>query len=159
MDEELQNDSAESAIEGPTGRIDGDRPAQIKPGTYEVAYVRHEVRNLFGGRAMKLVVWFRVIGFGPAFGACVPKYYNVGKPDRTVRSTNTFKVGFKSDFYRDYVRLLDEIPKGRARISMQGFRGKVFRAQVRFVDRDSKQQPIADCAQYSIIDRLVKDVT
>jgi hypothetical protein len=155
--EQPRGSSAEDVMDGPVGSIDGDRPAQIKPGTYEVTYVRHEVRNLFGGRAMKLVVWFRVISAGPSFAVCVPKYYNVGKPDRTVRSTNTFKVGFKSDFYRDYVRLLDEIPKGRARISMQGFRGKVFRARVRFVDRDSKQQPIAECAQYSIIDRLAKE--
>ena len=145
----------QTANDGPRGSLDGDLPARVKPGTYEVTYVRHEVRHLFGGRAMKLVVWFRIVTFGTGFGVILPRYYNVGKADRSARSTSIFKAGFKSDLYRDYVRLLGEAPTKRSPISMANFRGKVFEARIRFVDRDSKQQPLAGAAQYSIIDRLV----
>ena len=83
----------------------------------------------------------------------------MAKANRSERSITAFKVGFKSDFYPDYVRLFDDVPKRSDRISVVPFREKIFRGVVRYVERDSKQQPIAKGAQYSVIDRLSEDVT
>lgn len=144
---------------GPVGQFDAETPTQIPPGKYEVTYVRHELRSLFGGRALKLVVWFRVVSAGDGFGALLPKYYNVKKADGKPRSAIAFKVGFKSTFYRDYVRIVQCPSKRRDRVTPDRFKGRVLLVRVRNVECDSKQQPIAKGAQYSVIDEIVGDAT
>jgi hypothetical protein len=147
------------SIEGPVTPIVGDQLGQLASGTYDVTYVRHELRNLVGYRAMELVMWFCVISPGSAFGVHVPKYYNVGNADPAETSANTFKVGFKSELYRDYTRLVDERPRGRNSIWINGFKDKIFKADIRFFYRDRKQQPISKSAPCSIIEHLLEKVT
>jgi hypothetical protein len=136
---ELANHFRYVSTEGPTTRKDGGHSRILTPGTYNVIYVHHEVRNLVGCRARELVMWFCVSSPGPAFGIHVPKCYNVGNADPDEASTNTFKVGFKSDLYRDYVRLIDAFPRGRNRIWINGFKDKIFKAEIHLVDRDGEQ--------------------
>ena len=107
---------------------------------------------------MKLVLWFRTVSMGAEYGVVVPKYYNVKKPAPAARSRYAFSVGAKSDFFRDYARLFDKAPERRNRISMDKFRGRVFEAEVRFVERDSRQRSLSKGAQYSVIERFVRVV-
>jgi len=145
--------------DGPVGELDGDRLVQIAPGRYEATFVRHELRSLYGGGALKLVLWFRVVSPGQAFGVSVPKYYNVKKRAGSSERGQSFVVGGKSDFFRDYVRLLDLMPQRKDRMSPDRFRGKVFEVQVRFVERDSKQNRIAKGARYTVIDQIIRIAT
>ena len=154
-----QAGSAESAFEGPAGRMEGERPVQMKPGTYDVTYVRHELRNLVGCRAMELVMWFCVITPGLVFGTHVAKYYNVGNADPGETSANMFRVGFKCDLYRDYVRLVDEVPKGRNRVWINGFKDKIFKAEIHFADCDGKSQLTVKPDQPAVIEHLLENVT
>jgi len=121
--------------------------------------VRHELRNLVGHSAMELIMWFCVISPGSAFGVHVPKYYNVGNADPAETSANTFKVGFKSELYRDYTRLVDEMARGRNRIWINAFKDKIFKADICFFVPDRKQQSISKSTSCSIIKHLLEEVT
>jgi hypothetical protein len=120
--------------------MDANQFAVAMPGTYEVTYVRHELRDLVHSRAKELVMWFCVLNQGPAFGLHVPKYYNVGNTDPAEQHASSFKVGFKNNLYRDYVRLVDENPRGGNRVWINSFKDKVFKAEIRLVDRVDRDQ-------------------
>ena len=133
--------------------LEGDRPALVEPGQYELRFDHHETLVLFG-RASKLVLWFTVISMGPYFDAVkLPRFYNVkriiGRPQRGGR----FKVGFGSDFLREYARLFPA-PQRLDRIPMSEFSRHVVIGRARTVTRGSDQSAIPDVLQYSVLDEL-----
>ena len=133
--------------------LEGERPALIPPGTYELRFDHHETLILFG-RASKLVLWFTIISMGPYFDVVkVPRFYNVkriiGRPQKHGR----FKCGFKSDFLREYARLFPA-PVRLDRIPMSEFRRHVVLGRVRTVTRGSDQGAIPESLQYSVIEEL-----
>lgn len=133
--------------------LDGPRPALVTPGVYELRFDYHETMVLFG-RASKLVLWFTVISMGPYFD-CVrlPRFYNVkriiGRPQRNGR----FKVGFGSDFIREYARLFPA-PGRLDRIPMSAFSSHIILGRARTVIRGSDQSDIPEMLQYSVLDEL-----
>ena len=133
----------------------GERPALIEPGLYELRFNYHETRVLFGC-APKLVLWFTVISMGPYFDQVqLPRYYNVAKLLGRPGKHGRFKVGFKSDFLREYAALfparlrLDRIP-------MSPLERGIVMGQVRTVSVGAKQESIPTVLRYSVIGQLVR---
>lgn len=137
--------------------IHGEQPPLIKPGRYKLAYIRHETAMLYG-RAPKLVIWFRIVSFGPYFETVLPRWYNVkcliGKPKKNGR----FKVGHKSDFLREYVSCFEDAfaRKGRLdRISIRRFENAILKGEVTTVSKNSSGDNIPEPLRYSKISRLI----
>jgi hypothetical protein len=133
--------------------LDGEAPALVPPGTYELRFDHYDTAVMFG-RAPKLVIWFTIISFGPYFDTVkLPRFYNVrrliGRPSRNGR----FKAGHKSDFVREYYRLFR--PPGRLdRISMSPFQRHIILGTTRTVTQGADQREIPAGLQYSVIDEL-----
>jgi hypothetical protein len=146
---------ASPAMEG-EAVLDGERPALIPPGEYQLRFDYHETCVMFG-RAPKLVLWFTVITPGAMFGNTrVPAFYNIrrliGRPARHGR----FKVGFKSGFLRDYFRLFTTPASRLDRIPMSAFKTSIIVGKVRTVERGSDQTEIPEPLRYSVIDELLR---
>lgn len=137
-------------------QLDGEQPALLPPGEYQLRFDYHETAVMFG-RAPKLVLWFTVITPGPFFDqARVPAFYNVrrliGRPARHGR----FKVGFKSSFLRDYFRLFTTPANRLDRIPMSVFKTAIIVARVRTVTTGSDQTTIPEPLRYSVVDELLR---
>src|SRR5690242_9896028 len=109
-------DRPETQLASGFATLDGDPPVLILPGVYDFRFDYYETKVLFG-RASKLVLWFTVITYGDYFDRVrLPRYYNVTKLLERPRKWGRFKVGYKSDFLREYTTLfpirprLDRIP-------------------------------------------------
>lgn len=126
----------------------------VPPGEYEAYFDRWQTAALMGGKAKKLILWFALATPG-VMGTRLPRYYNVrtlkGKP----RLNGHFTVGPKSDFAREYCRLLGP-PRRRDRFSVSRFENKLFSVKVRTVQSGADQSRIAECLQYSVIGKLLR---
>jgi hypothetical protein len=124
--------------------LEGEPPALVPPGEYELRFDYFETKIMFK-RAAKLVLWFTVISVGP--------HYNVtriiGKPQRNGR----FKVGFRSDFLREYARLF-RTPTRLDRISMSEFTRHIIVGRVRTVTEGHDQKAIPEGLRYSVLQEL-----
>lgn len=138
--------------------LDGERPALIEPGEYELRFDHYETLMLFSGRAPKLVLWFTVISMGPYFDSVkVPRFYNVkriiGRPARNGR----FKVGFRSEFLREFCTLFPvKVPSRLDRFPMSMYENPIIVGRVRTVTTDYVQRDRPGALQYSVIDALVR---
>jgi hypothetical protein len=137
-----------------TCSLDGEAPALVPPGDYELRFDYYETATMFG-RAPKLVLWFTIISMGPYFDvAKLARYYNatrlIGKPQRNGR----FKVGYKSDFLREYARLF-RAPSRLDRISMTEFTRHIIIGRARTVTQGSNQKHIPEGLRYSVLDELI----
>lgn len=128
-------------------------PPLIPPGEYEVALQHFETRSFRG--AAKIYMWFRVTEPGEGFGAILPRYYNaerlLGKPARGGR----FKVGLRSNFLREYVRIHNTRPPRLDRIPMDCWRNRLIRARVETVKQDYEQRQHHELLRYSVIRELL----
>lgn len=132
--------------------MNGDeRPPLIPPGIYDLAFVSYETKSMFRGKANKLYLHFKVMDMGPAFEAELVAYYNL----QWVNGKK-WKVGFKSNFLRDYVRLFDEVPDRLDRIPMTRFKEHLIKAKVKTVTHGADQKPIHKLLQYSVIQELIE---
>src|SRR5579862_2903985 len=146
-------DTPETASAG-YGALDGYRPPLVLPVLYEFRFDYYETKVLFG-RAPKLILWFTIVTFGEYFDRIqLPRYYNVTKLMEKPRKWGRFKVGYKSDFLREYSRLFGT-PLRLDRIPMSAFEPVIVTAKVRTVSTGSKQEVIPPGLQYSVIDKLV----
>lgn len=136
--------------------IRGDELAQVKAGTYDLAYVEHKVKPNLHLNNTKLVIWFRIVTPGEFHGIVLPKYYGV-----QLKKGSEFKVGPKSDFARDYVDIFKVAPARWYRVPMTKFRGIVIEGAVRTVTtgrakKGKVQRKIPEPLQYSVIDHLIR---
>jgi hypothetical protein len=137
------------------GALDGDRLPLILPGLYDFRFDYYETKVLFG-RAPKLVLWFTVVTFGDYFDRVrLPRYYNLAKLIEKPRKWGRFKVGYKSDFLREYATLFTTPPR-LDRIPMTAFEKVTVTGKVRTVSTGSKQEVIPVGLQYSVIGQLVE---
>lgn len=130
----------------------------VPPGVYQLAYVRHAARRMFG-RSPKLIVWFRILDFGESNGAVIPRYYNLrelsGKPN-AAGNFKRFKVGQRSDLMHEFALVcvidrtmrLDQLPIAR----LGEF---VLKGRVRTVTHNRKQKRIHDQLQYSVVETIL----
>ncbi|HEY1891982.1 MAG TPA: hypothetical protein VGG63_16380 [Steroidobacteraceae bacterium] len=147
-------DAPNTALPEVFAELDGDRPALVEPGEYDLRFLHHETLILFG-RASKLVLWFKIISMGSPYFDTVKlaRFYNVkriiGRPGRHGR----FKVGFNSDFMREYGRLFRP-PSRLDRISMSAFERAIIVGRAKTVTRGSDQTAIPEGLQYSVLEEL-----
>ena len=136
------------------GGIEGDRPTLVLPRTYDLRYQYYETARMFG-RAQKLILWFTIAEPGDDFDRPLPRYYNItrliGKPQKN----GQFKVGFNSDFLREYATLFG-LPGRLDRIPMSRFDNCFVRAKVRTVTTGNAQQDIPKALQYSVVGEIMK---
>lgn len=126
----------------------------VPPGEYEAYFDRWQTTALFGGRSKKVILWFALATPG-VMGTRLPRYYNVKELKGRPRLNGQFKVGPKSNFARDYCRLLGP-PRRRGLFSVSRFENKIFRIKVRTVKKGADQTEIAQCLQYSVIGELLR---
>ena len=129
------------------------RDAGNVPGDFDVAFVVFSTFVLFG-RASKLNLQFKVATFGEHFEKRISRYYNVTRLIGRPGANGRFKVGFSSDFIREYGRLFP-VPPRLDRIPMSSFQNHIFTARVRTVDKGSQQEAIPDGLRYSVISELI----
>lgn len=133
--------------------IEGDRPVLIAPGEYELAFQWHRTLYLFG-RAPKVACYFKVMTMGPHFEMILPRYYNAKTLSSKPRKGGAFKVGWHSDFLREYAALFG-LPARLDRISTEAFKTAIVRGRVETVTTDSKQRQIPEPLRYSVIVELI----
>jgi len=136
--------------------IEGDRPVVVAPGPYELVFDHHCTQYLFG-RAPKLVCYFRIVTQGPCFGHMVRRFYNVKTLSGKPRRGGAFKVGWHSDFLREYAALFG-LPERVDRVSTERFKSVIVRGRVATVCRDSKGRSIPDALRYSVVHELLEVV-
>lgn len=134
-------------------QLEGARPALVPPGNYEVAFCGYTTCVLFG-KAQKLNLQFRITTMGEHFEARLSRYYNVARLIGRPRVNGRFKVGFHSDFLREFVRLFG-VPTRLDRIPMSHFERRLFLARVRTVEKGGDQAIIPIGLRYSVISDLL----
>jgi hypothetical protein len=137
-------------------QIVDDAYTLVEPGTYDLAFIRFETAFMFR-HAPKVVLWFCIVTMGPAFGAEVPRFYNVkriiGKPQKGGR----FNVGRRSDFVREFTNLFHLPDKRLDRLPVESnFRNAIVSGEVKTVTRDFQQRELAEPIQYSVVKQLLK---
>jgi hypothetical protein len=118
-------------------------PQKLPDGEYLVEFLRHEERTQF--KAKKLLLWFRTVTFGEFHG--MELFMSCPLPEK--------KWGNGSKFIRAWALATGKLPDRFDRVSTNVFRGKIFKAAVRTVTKDSAQKDIPAAAYYSIIDHLI----
>lgn len=123
----------------------------IPPGNYELTYLDYRTQVAWG--IPRVVVRFKVLDPG-YMGKTLERWYRVmslkGRPNKY----GNFKVGTRSDLYREYMGLFGESRPDR--ISFSGLKGRVVIAKVRTVEIDQHQKQLGKELQYSTIDELVR---
>lgn len=133
--------------------IEGERPALVPPGTYDVSFCGFSTFILFG-RASKLNVQFKILTTGEHFEKRISRYYNVARLIGRPGPNGRFKCGFSSDFLREYAKLFP-VPNRLDRIPMSSYEKHIFIAKVRTVEKGSQQEAIPDSLRYSVISELI----
>lgn len=134
--------------------IEGEAPLLIEPGLYDLAFDHHVTCYLFG-RAPKVVCYFRIVTQGPYFEMKVRRFYNVKTLTSKPRRGGAFKIGWHSDFIREFVTLFGR-PERIERISTERFKNAVVRGKVATVDHDSKGRVIPQGLRYSVVKELTE---
>lgn len=142
-----------SATDNGCAALDGERPSLVPPGSYDVSYVGFSTFILFG-RASKLNVQFKILTMGEHFEKRISRYYNITRLIGRPGINGRFKVGFSSDFLREYARLFP-VPTRLDRIPMSAFEKHIFTAKVRTVEKGSQQEEIPAALRYSVISELI----
>lgn len=137
--------------------ISDELPPRIKPGEYDLSFVRYETARMFRGKAEKLVMYFKIVSMGEYFDAVLPRYYNVEKIGPKRRTNGRFKAGTKGDFLREYCTLFPNRIGRRDRIPMSPFKNCLIRGNVVTV-KEARGRPIPPELQYSKIAQLLEVV-
>ena len=125
----------------------------VLPGQYQLAFSHHEIVTQF--LSPKVVLFFRVVTPGPAFGAVLCRYYAVRSvATKSRRKNGQFRYGQKGDYFREYCRVFGG-PSRLDRASPASYRNTVVVGEVVTVTKGHDQQPIPEGAQYSKISRLL----
>lgn len=136
-------------------QVEGDQPPLIPPGVYDVTFSCYHTARMFG-RAPKIVLTFKIVSFGDAFGTVLRRYYNVKAINGKPRRSGGFSIGRQGDFLREYVSLFPPGPRRLDRLSMSAYSDKIIEAKVKTVTRGGAHHRIPRPLQYSVIEQLVR---
>lgn len=150
----LRQLKAVHAPEREHGLIEGEKPILVEPGVYDLSFQYHKTHFLFG-RAAKLCCYFNIVSYGKYFEVSVCRYYNVNSLTSKPRKSGGFKVGWKSDFVREYATLFG-IPPRLNRISTEIFRTAIVRGRIDTVTKNSRGKVIPEPLRYSVISELLE---
>lgn len=132
--------------------LDGERPALVKPGLYDISYQGYETWMMFG-RAPKLTLNFKILTMGEFFETRLQRHYNVKRLIDRPGQHGRFKVTFNCDFLLEYTTLFG-MPVRLDRIAMSNFEKRIFVAKVRTVTKGAHQKDRPPGLQYSVIDEI-----
>lgn len=141
-----------NALDNGFAALDGERPALVPPGSYDVAFERYYTWMMFG-RAPKLTLCFRIVSMGEYFQQPLQRHYNVKKLIGRPANYGRFKVGFSCDFLHEF-SVLFGTPQRLDRIPMSSFEKHILIAKVRTVSKGSSQREKPEGLQYSTIAEL-----
>lgn len=157
MAQDITDDTQLKDVTG-FGGIVGPKIPLIPSEKYEFVFEYYETSKLLGGRALKLTLWFKVITPGKSFELVIPRYYNVlriiGKPGKN----GNFKVGWNSNFTREFSDLFGA-PSRPDRMPMSNFKNKIIVGETRVVSIGYQQRKIHKELRYSVIKRLLKVIS
>jgi len=129
----------------------GFKPLLPEDTWFEAKFVDYSTVFMF--MSPKVIWEFDVVQLGEWFGTRLFRAFRVaqifGRPARRGK----FKLHAGGDMYQTLVRLL-EYKQRTDRISLHPLRSKLFRVKLRTVRANSRQEKIADHAQYSVIERI-----
>lgn len=135
-----------------TGYAQTEARVLVPAGLYDVALDRYYTWMMFG-RAPKLTLCFRIVTMGPHFEQQLQRHYNISRLIGRPGTNGRFKVGFCSDFLREFAVLFGA-PSRLDRIPMTSFEKYILIAKVRTVTKGSGQRQIPEGLQYSTIAEL-----
>ncbi len=127
---------------------------KVKPGVYDLAFVKYETARMFKGKAPKLVMWFRIVTLGEYFEVLLPRYYNVQNVPQKRTANGSFKAGPKSDFMREYCTLFPGRIGRLDRIPMSPFKQSIIKGRISLVT-EARGRKIPAELQYSRIEQLI----
>jgi len=129
--------------------IDDGGYCLVEPGEYDLGYICHGLHKM--GSYSKLVIWFRVLTYGPAFEATVARFYNI----KDVRKGGNFSVGRHSDFAREFLTLFPQKMERWDRLPIKSnFSGCIVTGIVQTVTTNKEQKAIPEQLQYSVVKEL-----
>ena len=132
--------------------IDTDRPILIPESEYDFLLTSIRKGYMYGGRAPKVFLTFRIVTEGSFYGQHLKRYYNVRG---FTKKNEIIPSGWSSYLVRDYGRLWS-LPTKLKDIGVTRFKGKVIRGKVKTVKKDFKGKPLPESLWYSRIDELIK---
>ncbi len=134
------------------GSIEGKRPPLVEPGEYAFVLCKRWMGHLYGRKAAKLLLIFKVVTEGSACGKRLYKCYNVRSINKR---RGTFSVGWNSAFIKDYAHLFG-LPRNLKSLGTNRLRNKIIKGKVRTVKSDFQQRPLPECLHYSVISELTE---
>jgi hypothetical protein len=143
---------ADKKVSGGEGTIDGEPPALIPPGTYQLRLEHWATRMLFG-RQPKVVLLLSICDFGPLFGTKLERWYNASRLNGPPKACGKFAAGWSSDLVREYASIIG-MPPRRDRLSLCKYRDLMLTGHVATVTADRKQRRLPPPLQYSIVRQL-----
>ena len=135
--------------------IDTDRPILIPEGEYDFMLTNIWKGCMYGGRAPKVFLTFRIVTEGPYYGQHLKRHYNVKGFNK---KNEIIPRGWTSDLVREYTVLFG-LPRTLKYIGLTKFKGKVIRVKVRTVKTNNRGKALAEPNWYSCIDELTKLIT
>jgi hypothetical protein len=127
--------------------------ALVNAGHYDARLVDAETAVFFFGKSPRVILWFQITTFGPAFEAVLPAYYAAklnGKP----RRNGKFTIGLKSRLARDLAAMLGRRPP-LDYVPIDELVNTMFTINVVTVANDSTQHEIPNGARYSKVERVL----
>jgi len=135
--------------------IDTDRPILIPESEYDFLLTSIWKGYMYGGRAPKVFLTFRIMTEGPYYGQHLKRHYNV---KGFTKKNEVIPRGWTSYLVREYTVLFG-LPRTLKDIGLTKFKGKVIRGKVRTVKKDFKGKALAEPNWHSCIDELTKLIT
>ncbi|MGI8895365.1 MAG: hypothetical protein ACR2HE_06915 [Casimicrobiaceae bacterium] len=131
-----------------TASVDGFKPLLPEERWFEAKFTGFSTAIIFG--AHKVFWEFAITETGEWFEQKLFRAFRVRKVIGRPAKSGKFVLSAGGEMYETLVRLLD-IKQRADRITLRPLRHMLFRVKTRTVRINSKQQPIADHAQYTVI--------
>ena len=131
--------------------VDGFKPLLPESRWFEARFTGFSTAIIFG--AHKVFWEFAITETGEWFEQKLFRAFRVRKVIGRPAKNGKFVLSAGGEMYETLVRLLD-IKQRADRITLRPLRHMLFRVKTRTVRINSKQQPIADHAQYSVISEI-----
>lgn len=134
-----------------TVELVGEQPAHIPDGVYVCRFEGYLTKYMFG-RCPKLYLRFSTFLCGQQY--MLDKYYNVKEIVGSCGAQGKFKLGRRSNFYRDYLRLFGSFPLTLDQMAV--WEGKCFLCEVKSVKKDAAGDELEADLQYSKIAKIIE---
>ena len=128
----------------------------LAPGEYELMFIGHVTGVKFVSK-LSVQMDFKVLTPGRGFDCVLSGYYNAVQLGKKRGKNGSFKVGTKSDLFREFHAVIPG--KHRSdRLPMSRLNHIVIVGEVATVTHDRRQQPLTENCQYSKVARMLRPI-